>query len=292
MNSYWINWGLFSNLFLCLPPPASPYPSPSLPLLLSLSLCFYSKVNKVYLTVWLAAEACSLISLASAVHRWAPKEKPAMSILPLNEASLKMTHSWCYSMCLWFISVFLCAYFLIMRHANFSSSFCPSYVCPMALICFFLLTLQDSVSRPSVFVFLSSNKPAPRMDFAMRCKKLCGCSVEKMIPLGISFPPAVPTCVYSKTNRGVKIVAVYQLNGFLVFSSLLMSQKECVVLTRAVTDSGYKDDPTCPCWRESRKPDTVEGIPALRGRVCPAWVHRSDKTAVVMQQKMTPVAGT
>lgn len=128
---------------------------------------------------------------------------------------------------------------------------------------------------------VSSNKQAPRMDFAMCCRKALWLLCRKSIPSGISFPPAVSACVCSKTNHGPNIVADYQLNRCLIFSTLIMNQKECVVHTWAVTDSRYKDDLTCP----RRKPGTAQGIPALRGRVClasqgsPLWQNRSGNAA-------------
>lgn len=132
---------------------------------------------------------------------------------------------------------------------------------------------------------MSSNKLAPRMDFAACCRKALWLLCRKRIPPGIGFPPAVSACVCSKTNRGAKIAADYQLNCCFVFSMLIMNQKECGVLTWAVTDSTCKEDLTCPHRRKRRKPGTVEGVPALRGRVClasqrsPFWQNRSGNAA-------------
>lgn len=78
---------------------------------------------------------------------------------------------------------------------------------------------------------VSSNKPAPRMDFAIHCRKALWLLFQKKNSFGNQFTSAPFACVCSKTSRGVKIVADYQLNRCLVFLTLVMSQKECGVLT-------------------------------------------------------------
>lgn len=190
-----------------------------------------------------------------------------------------MTHCQCYvSMSHQCVSCPLSNFLTHERHAKFSSSFCPSSVCLPADITRQCITAFCFI--PAARMWVATNK---HLEWILQCaaEKLCGCCVEKVFPRESVFPPAVSACVCSKTNRGAKIVADYQLNRCLIFSTLIMNQKECVVHTWAVTDSRYKDDLTCP----RRKPGTAQGIPALRGRVClasqgsPLWQNRSGNAA-------------